>query len=55
MGARNKLNAACLNSALVIAIMVTAGSGDVLAGSVVGAVVVAIGFISGDIRPTRRY
>ena len=40
-----------LNGALLIGIFVALGSGDILAGVVVGGLVVVI---SGDIRPSRR-
>lgn len=54
MGARAKLNAAALNTALAIAILIAIFSGNILAGAVVGGAVVVIQVVSGDIRPSRR-
>ena len=54
MGARTKLNGAALNGALLIGIFIALGSGDIMAGVVVGGIVVVIGVISGDIRPRRQ-
>ena len=54
MGARTKLNGAALNGALLIGIFIALGSGDISAGLIIGGLVVVIGVISGDIRPSRR-
>ena len=43
MGARTKLNGAALNGALLIAVLIAFGTGDILAGALVGGIVVAIG------------
>jgi hypothetical protein len=48
------LNAAGLNTALAIAILIAIFSGNILAGVVVGGAVVVIQVVSGDIRPSRR-
>lgn len=50
MGARSKLNGAALNGALIVGVIVTLASGDLLAGVVVGAILAIISVIAGDIR-----
>ena len=50
MGARTKLNGAALNGVLIVAILVAIASGDILTGGVIGLILAAIAYISGDIR-----
>ena len=50
MGARTKLNGAALNGALFLAILVAIASGNILTGGVIGLILAAIAYISGDIR-----
>lgn len=54
MGARVKLNASALNTALAIAILIAIFSGNIVAGAAIGGAVVVIQVVSGDIRPSRR-
>ena len=54
MGARTKLNGVALNGALFLAILVAIASGDILTGGVIGLILAAIAYISGDIRPNCR-
>ena len=50
MGARTTLNGAALNGALFLAILVAIASGNILAGGVIGLILTAVAFVSGDIR-----
>ena len=50
LGARTKLNGAALNGVLIVAILVAIASGDILTGGVIGLILAAIAYISGDIR-----
>ena len=50
MGARTKLNGAALNGVLFVAILVAIATGNIFTGGVIGLILAAIAYISGDIR-----